>query len=72
MLGKITSIKDNNVYVALSVNVYDMDNIIGKNVVFDNHIIGEVSNMSNSVMEVSLIGEIKDNKFIYGNLTKPS
>ena len=72
MLGKITSIKDNNVYVALSVNVYDIDNIIGKNVVFDNHIIGEVSNMSNSVMEVSLIGEIKDNKFIYGNLTKPS
>ena len=72
MLGKITSIKDNNVYVDLSVNVYDMDNIIGKNVVFDNHIIGEVSNMSNSVMEVSLIGEIKDNKFIYGNLTKPS
>lgn len=72
MLGKITSIKDNNVYVALNVNVYDMDNIIGKNVVFDNHIIGEVSNMSNSVMEVSLIGEIKDNKFIYGNLTKPS
>lgn len=72
MLGKITSIKDNNVYVALNVNVYDMDNIIGKNVVFDNHIIGEVSNMSNSVMEVSLIGEIKDNKFIYGNLTEPS
>ena len=72
MLGKITSIKDNNVYVALSVNVYDIDNIIGKNVVFDNHIIGEVSNMSNSVMEVSLIGEIKDNKFIYGNLIKPS
>ena len=72
MLGKITSIKDNNVYVALNVNVYDMDNIIGKNVVFDNHIIGEVNNMSNSVMEVSLIGEIKDNKFIYGNLTKPS
>lgn len=72
MLGKITSIKNNNVYVALNVNVYDMDNIIGKNVVFDNHIIGEVSNMSNSVMEVSLIGEIKDNKFIYGNLTKPS
>jgi DNA helicase HerA-like ATPase len=72
MLGKITSIKDNNVYVALNVNVYDMDNIIGKNVVFDNHIIGEVSNMSNSVMEVSLIGEINDNKFIYGNLTKPS
>ena len=72
MLGKITSIKDNNVYVTLNVNVYDMDNIIGKNVVFDNHIIGEVSNMSNSVMEVSLIGEIKDNKFIYGNLTKPS
>lgn len=72
MLGKITSIKDNNVYVALSVNVYDINNIIGKNVVFDNHIIGEVSNMSNSVMEVSLIGEIKDNKFIYGNLIKPS
>ena len=42
MLGKITSIKDNNVYVALSVNVYDMDNIIGKNVVFDNHILFEI------------------------------
>lgn len=72
MLGKIISIKDNNIYVNLSINPYNIENIIGKNVIFDNYIVGEINSMSNSMMEVSLLGEIINHRFIYGNLNKPS
>jgi hypothetical protein len=72
MLGKIVSIKDNNIYVNLNINPYSIDNIIGKNVIFDNYIIGEINSMSNSLMEVSLLGEIVNGRFVYGNLNKPS
>ncbi len=72
MIGKIVSIKNSIVYVNLSINIYDMDNLIGKNVTFDGRYIGEITSMSNSVMEVSLVGEIVDGRFIPGNMLIPS
>ncbi len=71
MIGKIISIKNKLVYVSLSINIYQTDNLIGKNVTFGNRYIGEVSSMSTNMMEVSLVGEILDNRFIPGNLTMP-
>ena len=71
MIGKIVSIKNGIVYVQLSINIYQVDNLIGRNVTFANRYIGEISNMSSTVMEVNLIGEIVNNVFIPGNLTMP-
>ena len=71
MIGKIISIKDGVVYVSLSVNIYQADNLIGKNVTFADRYIGEIGSMSSTVMEVNLIGEIVNGKFIPGNLTMP-
>lgn len=75
MLGKIIAINDNIVSVQLQVNVYDYDGLIGKNVIFkDNSFtnIGEVIAIGNGIMQVSLVGEIKDGKFLYGDISKPS
>ena len=71
MIGKIVSIKNGVVYVQLSINIYQTDNLIGRNVTFGNRYIGEISNMSSTVMEVNLIGEIINDNFIPGNLTMP-
>ena len=71
MVGKIISIKNGFVYVNLTVNVYDMDNLIGKNVTFDNRFIGEIINMSSSALEVSIIGEIVNDRFATGNMLMP-
>lgn len=71
MIGKIVSIKNGVVYVSLSVNIYQADNLIGKNVTFADRYIGEIGSMSSTMMEVSLIGEIVNGKFIPGNLTMP-
>jgi len=71
MIGKIVSIKNSNIYVNLSINIYDIKNIIGKYVTFSDRFIGEIVSMSNSLMEVSLVGEIINNFFVTGNLTMP-
>ena len=71
MIGKIVSIKNGIVYVNLGINIYQADNLIGKNVTFGNRYIGEIGGMSSTTMEVNLIGEIIDGKFIPGNLSQP-
>ena len=75
MLGKIIAINENIVSVKLEVNVYDYDSLIGKNVTFrDENItsIGEVTAIGNGIMQAILVGEIRDNKFLYGDISKPS
>ena len=72
MIGKIVSIKDSHIYVSLSINIYNTDNLIGKNVTFGDRYIGEVINLSNTLLEVSLVGEINNGIFIAGNLSMPS
>lgn len=75
MLGKIVGITDNIVSVNLDVNIYDYNNLISKNVVFkeDNVInIGEVIGIDSGIMTIALVGEIRDGKFFYEDITKPS
>ena len=74
MLGRIDSIENNIVKVKLEVNIYDMDSIINKNIVFkgNNKIIGEITDIKDNLLYVSILGEIIDNKFIFGDINKPS
>ena len=75
MLGKILSIIGDTIRVSLSVNVYELDNLIGKNVIFEEDgvkIVGEIMEGDSTYLDINLVGEIRDNKFIYGSGTKPS
>lgn len=75
MLGKIVSIIGDRVRIKLEVNVYSMESIMGKNVIFDNadlKIVGEILEGDYTYLDINLIGEIKNNKFVFGSITKPS
>lgn len=72
MVGKIVLIKESIIYVSLSINVYQMDNLINKNVIFNDRYVGEIVTVSNNMLEIILIGEIVNNNFISGTVTFPS
>ena len=75
MLGKIIAINENIVSVKLDVNIYNCGELISKNVIFKGETttnVGEVIAIGNGIMQVALVGEIKNNRFLYGDITKPS
>jgi len=75
MLGKIISIDNNHITIKLDINLYEQSNLIGKNVVFkdeDKKIIGEIISIHESLASISVIGEIINNVFVYGNVDKPA
>ena len=71
MIGKIVLIKDSVISVSLSINVYQCENLIGKNVIFNNRFVGEIVTVSGNMLEVILIGEIVNNAFISGTFNYP-
>ena len=71
MIGKIVSIKDSTVYIQLSINIYQTENLLSKNVTFDDRYIGEITSLSSTMAEVNLIGEIINKSFIAGSLGVP-
>ena len=72
MIGKIISIKSGIVYVQLSVDIYQQENLMGKNITFGDRHIGEVSAVSSNILEVTLIGEIVNRTFIPGSVSVPA
>ena len=72
MIGKIVSIKNSVVYVQLSINIYQSENLVSKNITFDDRYIGEVSSASTSMLEVTLIGEIVNKVFVPGSMGIPA
>jgi len=72
MIGKIVAIKNNLIYVGLSINIYAVENLIGKNVVFGKRLVGEINSASNTTIEVTIIGEFVNDSFVPGSLKLPS
>lgn len=75
MLGKIIGTIGDVVRIQLEANLYDLDNVMGKNVIFDEgdiKIVGEVLEGDTRHLDINLIGEISNGKFVYGSIVKPS
>ena len=76
MLGKIISVMGDMVRIKLDANIYELDNLMGKNVIFEesnSKIVGEIDKGDYTYLDIKLVGEItSDNKFIYGSMIKPS
>lgn len=75
MLGKIIQVVGERAKVELTANLYEIDNIVGKNVIFEEQnlkIVGEILEGTATYLDINLIGEIINGKFIYGNASKPS
>lgn len=72
MIGKIFSIKNGIICVQLTINIYQVENLISKNITFGDRYIGEITGISTNMMEVTLIGEIVNKVFIPGSVSMPA
>ena len=75
MLGKIIAIDESMVSVKLDIDIYSTPGLIGKHVIFkdnDYTSIGEVISIEDGIMKTVLTGEIRNGKFLFGDITKPS
>ncbi len=75
MLGKITGIEGNIVYLKLNINLEETPSIIDLYVILeDTHrkFIGEISDIKNNTAYINLLGEFNNDNFIFGVSKKPS
>lgn len=75
MLGKIIKVIGDSVRIQLTTNIYETDNLMGKNVIFEENdmkIVGEILEGDTTYLDINLVGEIINGKFIYGSIVKPS
>ncbi len=75
MLGKIISVIGDKVRIKLGVNIYELDNLMGKNVIFEQNnlkIVGEILEGDTTYLDINLVGEMIGDKFIYGSIVKPA
>ena len=75
MLGKITGIQDNTVFLKLNVKLEEMQNIINLYVLLEDKerkLIGEIVDIKEDVASVNLVGEFINDKFLFGVSKKPS
>ncbi len=75
MLGKIVAIEDNFVLIQLEIDINKSKNIIGFYVLMndDNRsLVGEITDIKNNIAYVNLLGEMVNEKFVFGVIKKPS
>lgn len=72
MIGKIVSIKNGIVCVQLTINIYQTESLVSKNITFNDRYIGEITGVSSNMLEATLIGEIINKKFIPGSIDMPA
>ena len=69
MLGKIVGIQENTVFLKLNIKLEEMQNIINLYVLLednDKKIIGEVVDIKGDIANVNLVGELVNDKFLFG------
>lgn len=75
MLGNIIGIEENIVLINLNIDLSKISSLINLMVIMeqeDKKIVGEIINIKNNIAFVNLLGEIKNDKFVYGVINKPS
>ena len=74
MIGTIIKIENNIVYLKPNIDIYEYGNMLNKHVIFEssNKIVGEIININEQFIEITIVGEIINNNFIYGNVNKPA
>ena len=75
MIGKIIGIEENTVLIKLTLDLDKFQSLISLHVVMeqgDTKIVGEIVDIKDGIAFVNLLGEIKDEKFMFGVIKKPS
>ena len=75
MLGSIIGIQDNTVLVKLNIELDQFENLINLHVVMEEpnkKFVGEIVDIKENIAYINLLGEIKDEKFVFGVIRKHS
>ncbi|MFV0250331.1 MAG: ATP-binding protein [Bacilli bacterium] len=75
MLGKFIGIDENFVLVKITIDLEKVENLINFYAIIDDgkrKIVGEISNIKEGIAYINLLGEIINNKFVFGVILKPS
>ncbi len=75
MLGQIIGIVENEVLLKLAIDINKFENLINVHVIMEDNnrkLVGEIIDIENNVAHINLLGEIIDNKFVFGVIVKPS
>ena len=75
MLGNIIGIEENTVLLKLNIELDKFENLINIHVIMEDEkrkIIGEIVDIRSGIAYINLLGEIIDNKFVFGVIVKPS
>ena len=76
MLGRVEEIIDNSVTVKLNIDINEQPNLVNLHVIFEDEqgkkVVGEIANVNQTTMIVTIVGEIFEGRFIPGGGTKPS
>lgn len=75
MIGTIIGIEENNVILKLTLNVNEVQNLINVYVVMEDKekiIVGEIVDINEGIAKINLLGEINNNRFVFGVIRKPS
>ncbi len=75
MLGNIIGIEENTIYIKLSNEMQNLPPLLNLHVVLedqDRMCVAEILDIKDSVATANLLGEIVNNKFVFGVIRKPS
>ena len=75
MLGKITEINENVITIKLEIDTSKLQSLSNLLVVMQDentNFVGEITNVNNNTIFVNLLGELNDDKFVFGVIKKPS
>ncbi len=75
MLGSIVGIEENAIKIKLSIELNKIQNLVNLHVLMDDgihKIVGEIVDIKDGYAYVNMLGEIINNKFVFGVIAKPS
>ncbi|MGE5456282.1 MAG: helicase HerA domain-containing protein [Ignavibacteriales bacterium] len=75
MLGTIVGTEENQVLIKLNVNLDQLPNLVNFHVIMEDtekKIVGEITDIKDGIAYTNLLGEIIDNRFVFGVIRKPS
>lgn len=75
MLGKIIEVNEDNLLVNLNIDLNKVHSLVNHYVMIedeDKKIVGEITSIKNNIANINLLGQLIDNKFVFGVIAKPS
>ncbi|MDD2377816.1 MAG: ATP-binding protein [Bacilli bacterium] len=75
MLGTIIGTEENDVLIKLNIDLNELPNLVNHHIIMednDKKTVAEITNITDGIARANLLGEIVNDRFIFGVIKKPS